>query len=101
MARGAEAAGEGWWEVLVMLQLVTSSLFEDTGFTDRQPDHFPEIGLPSRSSRIDGKPAFALLQRGSLALATLRAKAGSGSGSYTHLKKFMRLPSVHWSSFPQ
>src|SRR5438105_11683411 len=26
---------------------------------------------------------------------------GSGSGSYTHLKKFMRLLSVHWSSFPQ
>src|SRR6266536_926765 len=28
-------------------------------------------------------------------------KIGSGSGSYTHLKKFMRLLSVHWSSFPQ
>lgn len=26
---------------------------------------------------------------------------GSGSGSHTHLKKFMRLLSVHWSSFPQ
>src|SRR5204863_6799753 len=26
---------------------------------------------------------------------------GSGSGSYTHLKKVMRLLSVHWSSFPQ
>src|SRR6266545_942719 len=26
---------------------------------------------------------------------------GSGSGSYTHLKKFMRLLSVPWSSFPQ
>jgi len=24
-------------------------LFVDTGFTDRQPDHFPENGLPSRS----------------------------------------------------
>src|SRR4029077_9135826 len=30
-----------------------------------------------------------------------QAKAGSGSGSHTHLKKFMRLLSVHWSSFPQ
>ena len=49
--------------------VVTSSLFDDTGFTDRQPDHFPLIG--------------------------------SGSGSHTHLKKFMRLLSVHWSSFPQ
>ena len=27
--------------------------------------------------------------------------SGSGSGSHTHLKKFMRLLSVHWSSFPQ
>src|SRR5207249_9951182 len=26
---------------------------------------------------------------------------GSGSGSHTHLQKFMRLLSVHWSSFPQ
>src|SRR5437667_12817563 len=26
---------------------------------------------------------------------------GRGSGSHTHLKKFMRLLSVHWSSFPQ
>jgi hypothetical protein len=26
---------------------------------------------------------------------------GSGSGSHTHLKKFMRLLSVPWSSFPQ
>src|SRR5208282_2395041 len=24
--------------------VVASSLFEDTGFTDRQPDHFPEFG---------------------------------------------------------
>ena len=28
-------------------------------------------------------------------------KIGSGSGSRTHLKKFMRLLSVLWSSFPQ
>jgi len=28
-------------------------------------------------------------------------KIGSGSGSYTHLKKFMRLLSVLWSSFPR
>jgi len=26
---------------------------------------------------------------------------GSGSGSHTHLKKFMKLLSVPWSSFPQ
>ncbi len=31
----------------------------------------------------------------------LSGKAGSGSGSHTHLKKFMWLLSVHWSSFPQ
>ena len=29
------------------------------------------------------------------------SKFGSGSGSHTHLKKFMRLLSVLWSSFPQ
>jgi hypothetical protein len=28
-------------------------------------------------------------------------KNGSGSGSHTHLKKFMRLLSVHGSGFPQ
>jgi len=49
--------------------VVASSFFEDIGFTDRQPDHFPEIG--------------------------------SGSGNHTHLKKFMKLLSVRWSSFPQ
>jgi hypothetical protein len=27
--------------------VVASGLFEDTGFTGRQPDHFPEIGLPA------------------------------------------------------
>src|SRR5262249_21143696 len=37
--------------------VVASSLFDDIGFTDRQPDHLPLIG--------------------------------SGSGSHTHLKKFM------------
>src|SRR5712671_6465242 len=31
----------------------------------------------------------------------IQAKDGSGSGSHTRLKKFMRLLSVHWSSFPQ
>src|SRR5437667_9586982 len=35
------------------------------------------------------------------AAGTLPWEIGSGSGSYTHLKKFMRLLSVHWSSFPQ
>ena len=39
------------------------------------------------------EPAFAL--------ASLRAKDGSGSGSHTHLNEFMRLISVRWSSFPQ
>ena len=54
------------------LQFVASSLFGDTGFTDRQPDHFQEIGPPS------------------VALA----KDGSGGRNYTCLKKFMRLLSV-------
>jgi hypothetical protein len=54
--------------------VVASSLLDDTGFTDRQPDHFPWWTC---------------------------ASSGSGSGSHTHLKKFMRLLSVHWSSFPQ
>jgi hypothetical protein len=52
---------------------------------------------------VDGlwlKPVFALLH-GSLAFTQIRAKAGSGSGSYTHLNEFMRLISVRWSSFPQ
>src|SRR3989440_9595217 len=35
------------------------------------------------------------------AAGTLPFEIGSGSGSHTHLKKFMRLLSVHWSSFPQ
>ena len=30
-----------WWEVLVMLQLVTSSFVCDTRFTVGQPDHLP------------------------------------------------------------
>jgi len=80
--------------VLVTLQSSLPDLFEDTRFTVGQPDHFPEIGLPSLlNNRNFGAAAFTL--------ASLRAKAGSGSGSHTHLKKFMRLPSVPWSSFPQ
>ena len=57
-----------------MLQSSLPTVIYDTGFTDRQPDRFP--WWPYASS-------------------------GSGSGSHTHLKKFMRLLSVHWSSFPQ
>jgi hypothetical protein len=30
-------------------------LFSDTRFTVVQLDHFPKIGLPSRSSRLGGK----------------------------------------------
>ena len=30
-----------WWEVLVMLQSSLPTLFADTGFTDRQPEHLP------------------------------------------------------------
>jgi hypothetical protein len=30
-----------WWEVLVMLQSSLPTLFCDTGFTDRQPEHLP------------------------------------------------------------
>jgi hypothetical protein len=29
------------------------------------------------------------------------SRNGSGSGSCTHLNEFMRLISVHWSSFPR
>src|SRR5213593_384594 len=35
-------AGEGWWEVLVMLQSSLPTVVCDTGFTDRQPEHLPE-----------------------------------------------------------
>ena len=32
-----------WWEVLVTLQSSLPALFFDGGFTDRGPDHFPEM----------------------------------------------------------
>ena len=32
-----------WWEVLVTLQSSLPTFVCDTGFTDRQPDHFPEM----------------------------------------------------------
>src|SRR5436309_7440591 len=35
------------------------------------------------------------------AAGALPFEIGSGSGSHTHLKKFIRLLSVHWSSFPR
>ena len=41
MACQAEALGEGWWEVLVMLQSSLPAFVFDTGFTDRQPEHLP------------------------------------------------------------
>jgi len=33
--------GEGWWEVLVMLQSSLPTVIFDAGFTDRQPEHLP------------------------------------------------------------
>jgi len=36
-------AGEGWWEVLVMLQSSLPTVVCDTGFTDRQPEHLPKL----------------------------------------------------------
>src|SRR5581483_3881597 len=33
--------GEGWWEVLVMLQSSLPTVIFYTGFTDRQPEHLP------------------------------------------------------------
>ena len=38
-----DAAGEGWWEVLVMLQSSLPTVVCDTGFTDRQPEHLPKL----------------------------------------------------------
>jgi len=37
----------------------------------------------------------------SLLHSAFNLQVGRGSGSHTHLKKFMRLLSVLWSSFPQ
>ena len=34
-----------WWEVLVTIQSSLPTFIRDTGFTDRQPDHFPENWL--------------------------------------------------------
>jgi hypothetical protein len=74
MACQVEAFDEGWWEALVTLQ---SSL----------PICFVTPDLQSGNwIASHGDPA---------------ASSGSGSGSHTHLRKFMRLPSVLWSSFPQ
>jgi len=42
--------------------VVASSLFEDTGFTDRQPDHFPEIGSGGGSGLP--KPYYMVAQSG-------------------------------------
>src|SRR5580765_2877781 len=66
-------AGEGWWEVLVMLQSSLPTVIFDTGFTDRQPEHLPKLAC--RAVARNGLecmwallPAFATLRRGSLAL---------------------------------
>ena len=80
--------------MLVTLQFVASdTLFNDSRFTVGRPDHLPKIGSPSRSAKEVYKilcaAALAAFRRGSLL-----AKAGSGGGNHTHLKKFMRLPSV-------
>src|SRR2546430_1496741 len=65
-----------------------------------------EIGLPSiawnPNDEVPLRRAYGGHRSlGALALLRFQAKDGSGSGSHTHLKKFMRLLSVHWSSFPQ
>ena len=41
--------------------VVASGLFEDTGFTDRQPDHFPEIGSGGGSCTRGGRAYEARL----------------------------------------
>ena len=41
--------------------VVASSLFEDTGFTGRQPDHFPEIGSGGGSCAHGGRAYEARL----------------------------------------
>lgn len=43
--------------------VVASGLFEDTGFTDRQPDHFPEIGLPAVAAQDETQPSPADMQQ--------------------------------------
>ena len=90
-----------------MLQSSLPTLFCDTRFTVGQPDHFPGNwpavhSLEADSWKVLLRPAYGghpSLE--TLALLRFQAKDGSGSGSHTHLKKFMRLLSVHWSSFPQ
>jgi hypothetical protein len=52
MACQAEALAKVLVESAGNAPVVASSLFEDTGFTDRQPDHFPVyilvagVGIP-------------------------------------------------------
>lgn len=89
--------------MLVTLQSSLPALFFDTRFTVGHPENFPEKwrAEPKLEASSSEWPAFVALRRGSLAPAAPGAKAGSGSGSHTHLKKFMRLLSVHWSSFPR
>jgi len=63
MACRAEAAGEGWWEALVMLQFVTSDFVLRHPIYGRAIGSLPGnlIGLPSRSSQqeiLPGPPSF-------------------------------------------
>ena len=44
-----------WWEALVMLQSSLPTVICDTGFTDRQPDHLPEIGSGDGSCTRGGR----------------------------------------------
>src|SRR5882672_5950703 len=88
--RGANVnygATDLWWNW--EFKRSSSSLpasFNDTRFTVGQPDHFPQIGLPSRSPITNDHARRVLggLCRGSFARSLL-AKAGSGGGSCTHI----------------
>ena len=78
--------------------VVASGLFEDTGFTDRQPDHFPKIlrpGLPSIAPSLKTSPPSQSLWRASF--APTRPKVSSerrmvaGVGVAPTEAEFMRL----------
>ena len=80
-----------------MLQSSLPTVIFDTGFTDRQPEHLPRLACRAEVARnVCGRDCPPSLRYGAAALLSgwLRAKAGSGGGNHTHLKKFMRLLSV-------
>jgi len=81
-----------------MLQSSLPVLFRDTGFTDRQPER-----LPAGAGEKVGKGAGEICYSPTSSLSHLPTclRFGSGGGSCTHLKEFMRLRSVLWSSSPQ